>query len=46
MATHVFADMMHHLYQAFDLFEKGDKRACCAQEWQLFVPSIFFWQNS
>lgn len=26
MATHVFADMMHHLYQAFDLFEKGDKR--------------------
>ncbi|EHE8532765.1 hypothetical protein MPJ64_003994 [Escherichia coli] len=26
MATHVFADMMHHLYQAFDLFKKDDKR--------------------
>lgn len=42
MATHVFADMMHHLYQAFDLFEKGDKRRAVLRNDNFSYHQSFF----
>lgn len=42
MATHVFADMMHHLYQAFDLFEKGDKRRAVLRNGNFSYHQSFF----